>query len=185
MRTSCHRVCGLASPGGEEAVEMASDRQLVRDEGNLACIDAAGSANDDTTAGRESHLTHPFRYRDRRKNPQRMSPPMNYPETTTRPLTLLAVIPQSSGEARSREQHIQLCNEQTVERSAHLEMLAHLFGKRTKSDAGKVIDREAHVFWVIQREHASTQCLDLGIRKMLFKVGRPMLSVTSCIMILT
>jgi len=73
-RTGCHRVCDVASPDGDEAVETASGCHFVRDEGNPACIDAAGSTNDDTSAGRESHLTHPIRYWNRTKNPQRMSP---------------------------------------------------------------------------------------------------------------
>ena len=73
MPTGCHRVSAVASPDGDGAVEMASDSHLVRDGGDPACINAAGSTNDDTSADRESHLTHPIRYRDRTKNPHRVS----------------------------------------------------------------------------------------------------------------
>jgi len=94
MPTGYHRVCAVPSPGGDEAVEMESDCHLVCDQGNLACIDAAGSTNDDTTAGSESHLTSPIRYQNRTKNPLRMSlRPMNCPKTTTRLLTLPGVVP--------------------------------------------------------------------------------------------
>jgi hypothetical protein len=48
-------------------------------------------------------------------------------------------------------------------------MLAHLFGKGTKPNTREVIDREASVFRVIQREHASTQCLDFGVHKPFFE----------------
>ena len=84
---------------------------------------------------------------------------MSYPKTTTRPLTLLVVVPES-GEAHSRKQNVNSDIEQTVECSAHLEMLAHVFSKGTESDTRKVIDRVPRIFWVIQREHASTKCLD-------------------------
>ena len=92
--TGYHRICAVASPEGEEAVEMPSDCHPIRDGGNPTRIDEAGSTNDDTSAGRENHLMHPIRYRNRTKNPQRMSPrPMNCPKTTTRPLTLPDVVP--------------------------------------------------------------------------------------------
>ena len=67
------------------------------------------------------------------------------PKTTTRPLTLPGVVPES-GESRSRKQDISSGTEQIVRWSDHLEMLARLFRKGTKSDARKEIDRERHVF---------------------------------------
>jgi len=48
-------------------------------------------------------------------------------------------------------------------------MLAHLSGENTKSDTRKVIDREVRAFWVIHREYANTQYLDLGVLKPFFK----------------
>ena len=47
MPTGCHCVCAVASHDGDEAVETASDCHLIRNEGNPACIDAAGLMNDD------------------------------------------------------------------------------------------------------------------------------------------
>jgi hypothetical protein len=165
MPTGYHRVCAVASPGGDEAVEMASDCHLVRGAGNSACIDGAESTNDDTSGGRESHLTNPIRCRHQTTNPQRMSPgPMNCPKTATQPLALPGVVAES-GEARSRGKDISSGIEQTVKCLAHLEMLAHVLSKGTKSDTRKVIDREPRFVRVIQREHTSTQCLDLGVRK--------------------
>jgi len=93
MRTGCHRVCAVTSPDGDEAMEMASDCHLVRDEGNPTCIDGVGSTNDDTSTGHESYLTHPTHCRNWTKNPQRMSlRPMNCPKMTTWPLTLPDVV---------------------------------------------------------------------------------------------
>jgi len=95
MATGYHRVCRVASPDGGGAVEMASDCHLVRGGGNPACIDGAGSTNDDASGGRGSHLTNPIRYRNRTKKCQRTSPcPMNCPKTRARPLTLRGVVPE-------------------------------------------------------------------------------------------
>jgi len=168
MRTGYHRVCGMASPDGDGAVETASDCHLVRGGGNPACIcidGAPGSTNDDRSGGRESHLTNQICYRNRMKKCLRMSPcPMNCRKTRARPFTLRGVVP-GPGDGRSREKHISSGIEQTVECSAHLEMLAYLFGRVNKSDTRRVIDREARAFWDIEWEHANAQCLDLGVRK--------------------
>jgi hypothetical protein len=90
MPTGCRRVCAVASTGGDEAAEMASGCHLIRAGENPACIDGAGSTNDeDTSGGYEGHLTNPIRHQNRTMNPQKMRPdPMNCPKTTTRPLTL-------------------------------------------------------------------------------------------------
>ena len=42
---------------------MASNYHLVRGAGNPACINGAESTSDDTTGGRERHLTDPIRCR--------------------------------------------------------------------------------------------------------------------------
>ena len=140
MPTSYDRVCAVTTPGGDEAVEMASYYHLVRGAGNAAYIDGAESTNDDT-GGRERHLTNPIRCRHRTMNPQRMSPgPMNCPKRATQPQALSGVVPESA-EARSREKDISSGIEQTVECSAHFEMLARALSKGTKSDTRKVIDR--------------------------------------------
>ncbi len=52
-----------------------------------------------------------------------------------------------------------------IKHLTHLEMLAHLFRNGAKSDTRKVIDGEARIFWIIQREHARAQCFDLSIRE--------------------
>ena len=48
------------SPNSDETAEMASDCHLIRDKGNPTCIDAVGSTNDNTSGGRENHVTHPI-----------------------------------------------------------------------------------------------------------------------------
>ena len=45
MATGYHHICAVASPDGDEVAEMATDRHLVHDEGNPACIDAVGLMN--------------------------------------------------------------------------------------------------------------------------------------------
>jgi len=101
MRTGYHRVCGMVSPDGDGAVEMASDCYLVRGGGNPACIDGAGLTNDDRSGGRESHLTNRIYYGNRMKKCLRMSPcPMDCRRTRARLLTLRDVVPES-GEGRS------------------------------------------------------------------------------------
>jgi hypothetical protein len=48
-------------------------------------------------------------------------------------------------------------------------MLTHLFSNSTKPDTCKVVDSEARVFWIIQREHAGAQCFDLGVGETLLE----------------
>jgi len=103
MRTGYHRVCGMASPDGDGAVEMASDCYLVRGGGDPACIciDGAGSTNDDRSGSHESHLKNRICYRNRMKICQRIRPcSMNCRRTRARLLTLRGVVLES-GEGRS------------------------------------------------------------------------------------
>ena len=147
MRTGYHRVCGGASPDGDGAVEMASSCHLVRGGGNPACID---DGRYDWRSRESSDESESLSESDGKvlEDEYSMNPcPMNCRKTTARPLTLRRVVPES-GEEGSMEQRISASAlspgiEQSVECSSHLQMLAHLFGKDTKSDTRKVIDRES------------------------------------------
>ena len=112
---------------------------------------------------------------------QRTNPCLvNCQKTTIRPLTSATLL-HNETRCIIKNSNISSGIRYTIEHLTHLEMLAHIFRKGTKSDTRKVIDSEPCVPGLSNGNMPVHNALISASAKRSLSVGRPMLTVSSCI----